>query len=50
MANEAVVEEHVKNMGLPESTGRHILDAVAVVEEYLRNQKEIVKISKKGST
>ncbi len=45
MENEAVVKEHVKNMGLPEATGRHILDAVAVVEEYLKNQKEIARIS-----
>ena len=48
MENEAVVKEHVKNMGLPESTGRHILDAAAVVEGYLKNQKEIAKISKKA--
>lgn len=44
MKNEAVVKEHVKNMGLPEATGRHILDAVAMVEEYLNNQKETARI------
>lgn len=48
METEAVVKEHVKNMGLSEATGRHILDAVAVVEGYLKNQKEIAKISKKA--
>lgn len=48
MTGEAVVMEHVKNMGLPEATGRHILDAKAVVEEYLKNQKEIALISKKA--
>lgn len=48
METEAVVKEHVKNMGLPEATGRHILDAKAVVEEYLKNQKEIALISKKA--
>ncbi|MDP2754127.1 MAG: hypothetical protein Q8P40_07015 [Nitrospirota bacterium] len=32
---KTVVEEHVINMGVPESTGRHILDAIAVAEEYL---------------
>lgn len=48
MSSEAVVKEHVKNMGLPESTGRHILDAKAVVEEYLKNQKEIALISQKA--
>lgn len=45
MENKAVVQEHVKKMGLPESTGRHILDAVAMVEEYLKTQKEIARIS-----
>lgn len=45
MKNKAVVREHVKNMGLPESTGRYILDAAAVVEEYLKNQAEIARIN-----
>ncbi len=35
MSNEAIVREHVESMGVPESTGRHILDAIAVVEGYL---------------
>lgn len=43
MTVEIAVREHVKNMGLPESTGRHILDAVAVVEGYLMNQPGILK-------
>lgn len=42
---KTVIEEHVKNMGLPESTGRQILDARAAVEEYLRNQAEITRIT-----
>jgi len=45
MENEAVVTEYVKNTGLPESTGRQILIAAAVVEEYLKNLAEIARIN-----
>lgn len=48
MENEAVVTEHVKNMGLPEATGRDILDAVAVVEGFLKNQAEISRINQEA--
>lgn len=41
---KTVIDEHVKNMGIPESTGRDILDAKEVVEAYLKNQKEIARI------
>lgn len=50
-ADATIVEEHVKTMQVHESFGRHILDAKAVVEEYLKDQKEIARIStvKEGS-
>ncbi len=41
---KTVIDEHVKNMGIPESTGRDILDAKEMVEAYLKNQKEIARI------
>lgn len=37
---EKTVEEHVKNMNLPESTGQHIIDAKMAVETYLENGAE----------
>jgi len=45
MSNEAIVRDHVESMGVPESTGRHILDAIAVVEGYLKNQAEVAQIN-----
>ena len=45
MTTEAVVREHVESMKIPDSTGRDILDAVAVVEGYLKNQAEIARIN-----
>ena len=45
MSNEAIVREHVESMEVPESTGRHILDAIAVVEGYLKNQAEVAQIN-----
>jgi len=35
MSNEAIVREHVESMKVPESTGRHILDAIKAVEVFL---------------
>jgi hypothetical protein len=43
MSQEAVIREHVKNMGVPESTGRHILNAMMTVEEYLKGGIELTK-------
>lgn len=37
---EKTVEEHVKNMGIPESTGQHIIDAKKAVETYLEKGAE----------
>ncbi len=37
---EKTVEEHVKNMNLPESTGHHIIDAKTTVEAYLEHGTE----------
>ncbi len=37
---EKTVEEHVKNMGVPESTGHHIIEAKTAVETYLENGAE----------
>lgn len=45
MENEAVVREHVESMKIPGSTGRDILDAISIVEEYLKNQAEIARIN-----
>ena len=41
--NAAIIEDHVKNMNLPESTGRYILDTIAVVEEHLNGGIELTK-------
>lgn len=43
-SGEKTVEEHVKNMGVPESTGQHIIDAKTAVEAYQENG-----IEKEGS-
>lgn len=43
--NKAIVEEHVKTMGIPAQTGLHILEAAAVVGNYLKAQEGIARIN-----
>ncbi len=43
-SSDKTVEEHVKSMGIPESTGQHIRDAKTAVEAYLEQG-----IEKEGS-
>lgn len=50
MSAKEVIEEHVTSMGIPPSTGRHILEAKTVVEDYLKSIAEIARINDEADT